>query len=95
MNTFKQYKILYVDDEEHNLVAFKATFRRYYTIFTAKNAEEGFDILKKEKICLPGGESNPGPLRRQRRHLRAQPIASCRASGLYRRVPRRRIRSWA
>jgi class 3 adenylate cyclase len=52
MNTFKQYKILYVDDEEHNLVAFKATFRRDYTIFTAKSAKEGLDILKMEKICL-------------------------------------------
>jgi class 3 adenylate cyclase len=52
MNAFKQYKILYVDDEEHNLVAFKATFRRDYTIFTAKSAKDGFDILKKEKISL-------------------------------------------
>jgi adenylate cyclase len=48
----KEYNILYVDDEEHNLVAFKATFRKEYKIFTAKSAEEGFEILKKNKICL-------------------------------------------
>ena len=46
-----KHNILYVD-EEHNLVAFKATFRRDYNIFTANSAEEGFEILKKNDICL-------------------------------------------
>jgi class 3 adenylate cyclase/ActR/RegA family two-component response regulator len=48
----KKYNILYVDDEEHNLVAFKATFRRHYNIFTAINAEEGYKILEDNEICL-------------------------------------------
>ena len=45
-------KVLYVDDEEHNLIAFKATFRRDYTILTAKSAQEGMEILKQEDISL-------------------------------------------
>jgi response regulator RpfG family c-di-GMP phosphodiesterase len=37
--------ILYVDDEVNNLTAFKATFRRYYNIFTAPSADEGRKVL--------------------------------------------------
>jgi signal transduction histidine kinase len=37
--------ILYVDDEEDNLVVFKSTFRRHYTILTATSAREGQEIL--------------------------------------------------
>lgn len=36
----KQY-ILYVDDEEPNLVAFRAIFRREFNVLTATSAEEG------------------------------------------------------
>jgi len=46
------YNILYVDDEEQNLVSFKAVFRREYNVFTAKSGSEGFDILQKEPIDL-------------------------------------------
>jgi len=48
----KKYNILYVDDEEYNLVAFKAAFRKYYNIFTATSAEEGFKILGENEIYL-------------------------------------------
>ncbi len=48
----EKFNILYVDDEKHNLVAFKASFRRYYNIFTASSAEEGFKILQENEICL-------------------------------------------
>ena len=41
------------------------------------------------------GESNPGPLRLQRRHLRAQPTASFRAVGLCRQVSLRPIQNCA
>lgn len=37
--------ILYVDDEPSNLNSFKATFRSYYTIFTAASADDGKKIL--------------------------------------------------
>jgi signal transduction histidine kinase len=39
-------KILYIDDEENNLFAFKATFRRQYEIYTAISAAEGMKILE-------------------------------------------------
>ncbi|MCI4666571.1 MAG: response regulator [Bacteroidia bacterium] len=48
----KDFSILYVDDEEQNLISFKATFRREYKIFTAKGGTEGIEILRKENIKL-------------------------------------------
>lgn len=48
----EKIRILYVDDEENNLQAFKATFRRDYKIFLAISAKEGEEILAKEEIDL-------------------------------------------
>lgn len=48
----KDFAILYVDDEPQNLISFKATFRREYTIYTALGGEEGLDILKHHHIQL-------------------------------------------
>ncbi|MDX2304367.1 MAG: response regulator [Microscillaceae bacterium] len=45
-------KILYVDDEENNLIVFKSAFRRDYQVFTAQSGEEGLHILQKEPIEL-------------------------------------------
>jgi response regulator RpfG family c-di-GMP phosphodiesterase len=42
--------VLYVDDEENNLVAFKASFRRYFNIYTANSASEAEMILSKNTI---------------------------------------------
>ena len=39
-------KILYIDDEENNLLAFKASFRRQYEIYTANSAAEGLKVLE-------------------------------------------------
>ncbi|RFM31258.1 sensor histidine kinase [Chitinophaga silvisoli] len=39
-------RILYIDDEVHNLNAFKASFRRSYEIYTANSAQEGKQLLK-------------------------------------------------
>jgi len=39
-------KVLYIDDEENNLIAFKASFRRQYEIYTAKSAAEGLKVLE-------------------------------------------------
>jgi len=44
--------ILYIDDEPHNLIAFKATFRRTYNVFTAESAEEGLKILENNPIQI-------------------------------------------
>lgn len=48
----KKYSILYVDDEEQNLISFKAAFRREYNIFTALSGEEGLKILHDNPIDL-------------------------------------------
>ena len=44
--------ILYVDDEVHNLNAFKASFRRIFNIFTAESAKDALEILKSENIHI-------------------------------------------
>lgn len=46
----EKIRILYVDDEEHNLQAFKATFRRDYKILIAISASEAREILKNEEV---------------------------------------------
>jgi signal transduction histidine kinase len=42
--------VLYIDDEENNLQAFKASFRRQYEIYTAISAVEGLKILQNVNI---------------------------------------------
>ncbi len=44
--------VLYIDDEPHNLTAFKAAFRRDYTIYLAESAEEGRRILDTHDINI-------------------------------------------
>ncbi|WP_339698869.1 response regulator [Algoriphagus aquimarinus] len=48
----EKIRILYVDDEENNLQAFKATFRRDYKIFIAISASEAREVLKKEEVDI-------------------------------------------
>jgi adenylate cyclase len=50
--TDKKYNILYVDDEEQNLISFKAAFRREYNIHTALSGEDGLKILLENSIDL-------------------------------------------
>lgn len=42
--------VLYVDDEEHNLLSFKATFRLKYKVFTAISGAEAMKILEANKV---------------------------------------------
>lgn len=44
--------ILYLDDEVHNLNAFKASFRRSFNVFTAELATDALSILEKENIHI-------------------------------------------
>ena len=44
-------RVLYIDDEENNLISFKATFRRQYEIYTANSASEGLKII--QSIDIP------------------------------------------
>ncbi|QJB33865.1 response regulator [Chitinophaga oryzae] len=44
--------ILYIDDEIHNLNAFKASFRRLYNVFTATSAEEAVKLLGEHEFHI-------------------------------------------
>lgn len=50
MSDSKKIKLLYVDDERVNLLAFKANFRRDYTVYTAESAEKGEQLLEQNEI---------------------------------------------
>jgi len=48
----EKFPLLYVDDEEHNLISFEATFRKEYKVHTAKSAEEGITAMRENDIKL-------------------------------------------
>jgi len=52
MVTNELIKVLYVDDEAHNLTAFRASFRRFFDIQTAINVDDAFEILDKQPIDI-------------------------------------------
>jgi two-component system, response regulator PhcR len=59
--TDNQPQVLYVDDEDNNLSAFRAAFRRYFTIFTANSAVEARKILENNTIhVLISDQKMPG-----------------------------------
>ena len=44
--------VLYIDDEPHNLTAFKAAFRRDYNIFLAESADQARQVLDMYEIHI-------------------------------------------
>ncbi len=44
--------ILYVDDEEDNLVTFKSVFRREYKVIIANSGQEALELLKQNTVDL-------------------------------------------
>jgi len=42
--------ILYIDDEQENLLGFKYVFNKYYKVLTASSAAEGWEILSKNPV---------------------------------------------
>ena len=46
MKKAAKIKVLYIDDEMHNLMSFKATFRHDYVVLTAISADEGLALLR-------------------------------------------------
>ena len=48
----EKFPVLYVDDEEHNLISFAATFRKEYKIYTAKNGNDAIEIMRQNDIKL-------------------------------------------
>jgi response regulator RpfG family c-di-GMP phosphodiesterase len=48
----QQINVLYVDDEVHNLNAFRAAFRRDFNVFIAESAKHALDVLKSNAIQI-------------------------------------------
>lgn len=46
----EKIRVLYLDDEENNLISFKAAFRRDFEVFTTTNANEAVQILTDNQI---------------------------------------------
>jgi response regulator RpfG family c-di-GMP phosphodiesterase len=63
MSEDSKINVLYVDDEENNLLAFKASFRRHFNVFTAISADEGSKVLNEQDIhVLITDQRMPGTL---------------------------------
>lgn len=52
MSEETKIRVLYIDDEVNNLVAFKANFRRVYDVYTAESAAEGRQVLVEKDIQI-------------------------------------------
>lgn len=50
MNIPEKPTVLYIDDEEDNLVVFRSAFRRDYNVLTTTSPEEALDIIGREEI---------------------------------------------
>ena len=63
MGDMEKINVLYVDDEAINLLSFKASFRRFFTIHIAKSADEAKPILAQNEIhVLISDQRMPGTL---------------------------------
>jgi two-component system NtrC family sensor kinase len=49
---YRAYPILYVDDEQQNLVAFRYAMEGYFTVITATSGPEALQILASEEIAV-------------------------------------------
>jgi len=49
---YREYPVLYVDDEPENLRIFELGFRREFSIITASSGEEGLQILNERPVAL-------------------------------------------
>jgi len=52
LRDYREYPVLYVDDEPENLRIFELTFRRDFAITTADSGEEGLEILSRQPIAV-------------------------------------------
>lgn len=48
----EKISVLYVDDEEHNLMSFKATFRIKYKVYTAISGEDAIKIMDEKPVDI-------------------------------------------
>lgn len=52
LRDYREYPVLYVDDEVENLRIFELTFRREFSIHTATSGDEGLEILAREPVAM-------------------------------------------
>ena len=48
----EQYPVLYVDDEQPNLLVFQSYFSEDFTIICASSASEALDILERRRVSI-------------------------------------------
>ena len=56
MLDYKEFPILYVDDEPENLRIFELTFRREFSIITATSADEGLQRIRAREVLASDDE---------------------------------------
>ncbi|HEX9758957.1 MAG TPA: ATP-binding protein [Nitrospiria bacterium] len=49
---YKEYQILFVDDEEFAQITFKGQFKKEFNISTTGNGEKALDLIEKEEVAL-------------------------------------------
>ena len=49
---YRQYPVLYVDDERANLLVFRHNFSDQFTVLTADNGKEALEILRRENVAV-------------------------------------------
>jgi signal transduction histidine kinase/DNA-binding response OmpR family regulator len=52
LREYREYPVLYVDDEPENLRIFDLTFRREFSILTARSGEEGLEAIANKPVAL-------------------------------------------
>ena len=49
---YREYPVLYVDDEPENLRIFELGFRREFEVVTASSGEEGLRVLAERPVAI-------------------------------------------
>jgi signal transduction histidine kinase len=49
---YREYPVLYVDDEPENLRIFELTFRREFSVVTASSGDEGLELINRMPVAL-------------------------------------------
>ena len=49
---YREFPVLYVDDEPENLRIFELTFRREFSIVTADSGNEGLEVINRQPVAL-------------------------------------------
>jgi DNA-binding NtrC family response regulator len=58
MKTPEKPKVLYLDDDEGNLISFTANFRKHFSILTSSDPMEALEMIKKEGVQVAITDQN-------------------------------------